>query len=205
MKRGNISFRERWIWYHLVGWCLGYVLMLCLAPLFEDSGWNMGKLPMGLAMALGLCLMEWAQLRKYGVGAAWMGYTLAGFFLCFFLFDFVQVSFFPHAPDGAMVIPTVAGALLSGWLHTTLVWKKLTLSSRDWPWWYALGWFFASGVAWCASLVRYANLPRPWFAVCSIAMTIAAGPILGWCTARKAEWLSGAKDARATRDFEDLI
>jgi hypothetical protein len=205
MAGATLSFRERWIWYHLAGWFLGIVLVLCIDPLFEFIGLRTGKLPVGIAMALGIGIMEWAQLRKYGIGASWIGYTVAGFFIGFLTFELLQGRLFPHASDYFLILATIMSAAAAGFLQYRFVLRDKAVTGPQWVAWQVVGWTVACLVAASATLLRTAELPRWAFGIASIALILSSGPLLGFITSWVIQPIADQPGSGTPNELSDLI
>lgn len=184
--RRTMGFMERWVWYHLAGFVLTVVLMLCLDPLDDLVGLNTGRVPVGISIALGIGIMQWAVLRRHGVGPAWVMCLVTGFIVGFVLADLFQGRFFPNASDNILILAIAASAFFSSILQYVIILRDIPGAGPRWLWINTLGWTVAGLASSSVSMVAKWNLQMPGFISLPIALVLilSGAPLLAWITGR---------------------
>jgi hypothetical protein len=173
---------ERWIWYHIAGFALTVVLAISLDPIDDALGFNMGHVLMGVSISLAVGLMEWAMLRKYGIGAAWIGYTVAGFTLAFVLLDIINMYFHIKSSNDLQVTAIVAGAFRAALFQYSFILRRFNGSGVRWVLLYMIGWTAAYYSSMSVSIVP--RLPVKGILSLPIALILifSGAVLLAWIT-----------------------
>lgn len=179
-----MGFMERWVWYHLAGFALTVVLVLGLDPIDDMLGVNAGRIPVGIAIALGIGIMEWAALRRFGVGPTWVMYILVGFIAGFALLDQLQRAFFPKATDEVLIIGVFFASFIAAYLQYRSILRSIPGAGPRWLILYTLGWTIASIASMSVSLVTRFNLRSMGFIALPIALILilSGAPLMAWIT-----------------------
>lgn len=180
--RRQVGFRERWIWYHIAAFALIVVLVISLDPLGQILGLNMDSVLIGMSIAIGAGIMEWAMLRRYGIGFSWVGYTLLGFMLSFFLADIANMYFQLKSTEGLSAIPVAFGACLAGSFQYAFILRKYNGAGKAWIALYPLGWTVAYFSSMSVSIVP--RLPVKGIASLPLALALifSGAFLLAWIT-----------------------
>jgi hypothetical protein len=180
----GVTLQQKWIWYHLAGSFLGVVLTIAFDSVLEWLKVPASQVAVGMGMGTAIGLMQWAVLRRYGIHQTWIWLTVAGFTLGYVLFEWVGAPLWTWGDGYALVIATVASALLTGWLQYRFVLKAIPGTSTRWIGVYTLGWLLAHVAASISGPLMRSHIPRTLIFTLNISLILSAGPILGWVTGR---------------------
>ena len=181
-KYRKVGFRERWTWYHIAGFALTVVLAISLDPIDDALGLNMGNVLMGISISLAVGLMEWAMLRKFGISAMWIGYTVIGFTLSFLASDLLHMFFQIKGSNELSVVSIAAGAFLAALLQFNFMLRRFPGSGVRWVLLYTLGWTAAYYSSMSVSIVP--KLPIKGILSLPIALILifSGALLLSWIT-----------------------
>jgi hypothetical protein len=180
----KVSLQQRWIWYHLAGSFLAVILSMAFDAMLEWLKLPLSQAVLGLGMGTAIGLMQWLVLRRYGIPQSWIWFTVAGLTLGYLLFNWLGKPLWDLANGNALLVATLVGALIAGWLQYRFILKAISGTSAKWIGVYTLAWVVAHATAAITGYIISSPLPRGLIVTLNISLILAAGPLLGWITGR---------------------
>ncbi len=186
--------QNRWIWLTTAGWFIGILLIFVLGifaeiilPAKEESGSQLG---IGIAMGIGVGLMQWVVLRKYLESVQkWLWFSILGFTLSYVSFDIIASNVNSNLkPEVVLPFATTMGALISSWLQYKFILRNITPKAYNWIAYSTIAWLlahlFTMGTWPFFSMPIPFKLPKIFYFIVMIIYPVVGGPLLGYITGR---------------------
>ncbi|HOS47936.1 MAG TPA: hypothetical protein PLG57_04825 [Bacteroidia bacterium] len=175
----NSSFElKKWIKSSFFGWILGVAFILMFSGALESIGIHHMQFYLGLAMGLGVGLIQWLYLRRFiPLNLTWALLSAIGLSLPLLLFDLVTSYELPHK----LLFCISAGSVLSG-LFQYLLLKPHYKGAIHWiitsffSWTSATAIVFLIDYTWSLRTYHVSNL---WLAIINLVLILSGGLVLG--------------------------
>lgn len=184
---------KRWILFTTYGWFIGILLVVGLALIAEllikmDEG-SGGQAVVGIGMGAGVGFMHWMATRKYLSAASGLFvYSLTGFALAFIARDLIDgLLNIPVSVEITIPFAVILGALISGWLQYTLLFRKISDKAVSWIPHSIIGWLLATLITMGTSFLSFKigdHFHKVFVLLFALLFLSVGGPILGFITGR---------------------
>lgn len=167
---------KKWILNSFAGWFAGILLILLFSSILEAMGIHHQQFYLGLGMGMGVCTMQWLQLRKHlSVSYWWVVSAAAGLGLPFVIFDLL--------PDGILgnYLPyaIAVGGLLAG-LFQYLQMRTVARGAGRWVYGCWISWTAAVATVFLIDYTSRISIAVLLLAIINFALILAGGIIQGW-------------------------
>ncbi len=153
----------------------------------EESG---GQASIGIAMGIGVGLMQWVVLRDYLSSIQkWLWFSILGFTVSYESLDIIASHVnFNLKPEVVLPFATSMGALISSWFQYKFILRHLTPKAYKWIVYSTIAWLLAHLLAMSTlsflSMPVALKLPKIVFFILMIIYPVVGGPLLGYITGR---------------------
>jgi len=156
MEKKKNGFLKSWILNTLLGWTVGFVLVVLPALLIESIGLGHMQFFVGAGMGLGVGYFQARVLKKqFGWSNHWLWITCVGLTVSFILFDFGN-SFIWEMPEYNLVLGVSFAAIVLAIWQTIYLQRKSGVKSWSFALYALLAWGSAVG------MVRITDFFREW-------------------------------------------
>ncbi|MCB0528480.1 MAG: hypothetical protein KDC61_15490 [Saprospiraceae bacterium] len=171
-----------WLKANILGWLLGFVVVLVLSGSFDAMGIERLQFFLGVGMGAGVGFMQWRVLRKSaGIGTRWIWYSVLGLGGAFLFFDVLKYFSGHSGSPYYILMSTALGGLLAGMLQYGLL--KATLPNAGmWTRGSFSGWLLAVLTVLSLDYTKYVSSNNWVLFTLNILLILAGGPVLGVVT-----------------------
>jgi len=171
----------RWTLATWLGWVVGVPILIALALILEALGFEQIQFPVGVAMGLGVGLLQGRIVRRLGISFGdWISSCAVGLAIPFAAFD-VGTRFGYYLPHALYVCVGLGGLIVGTWQAYLL--RSHLRAAGVWVVASVLGWTAAAGSAAAADLlVKSHSVTGIPGALAYLGIVMAGGVILGVVT-----------------------
>lgn len=177
-EKEQFSISE-WTKFTLIGWILGFVLIIVLAVVMDTLGLGNFQCFIGAGIGAGVGYMQWLVLRRRNIGSIkWFWFSTLGLTVPFLIYDLLHL--FIDFELGNYLIPICAalGALISGQYQSQILMENSINANK---------WIISNFIAWAlgAFLVfgtRFTNdlSAQVWIGfILNLLLILGGGVVLG--------------------------
>lgn len=176
------QFFKRWVIATILGWLLGFTLVVALAFAIESIGLSGYQFFIGIGIGLGVGYMQGRIMQFYlGIGHQWMIASTVGMGLAFTLFDLGN-ALFTVFPEYNLLSTVALGGVLTG-LAQYFILKKQFQNAVLWIPISLIGWTLAGGLIRLSEVIEKTGLSGlPAALIVLVILTVGASSVLGLIT-----------------------
>lgn len=171
---------KKWVAYTFFGWCIGVLLILALAVMFDAVGIEHMQFFIALGIGLGVGFMQLQVLKKStAITGQWLLQTVIGLGTPFLFFDLLRILGDVSLKEYYLPVCIVIGGIIVSLLQ----YKVLHKNYKNAALWIAgsnLAWLLASAAVLSINYTKYLSSNNWVLFSLNLILIFGGGVVLGW-------------------------